>query len=212
MFTKTVFHISFVLAMLTGVVLPSAAEAAPRYATLQIPVYGNIVETEMPFEWQHKPAFQKAAARSYILEVLPKGQTLTEWQEMITVTGSKGTPFSAKESFNTLQRQHEFICGKKNVATTVYQDSPDLFMVLLKCGGVLEQFAGLAGLKKDQGEMALYKIEKRDGNLYMIFKSWRGRSYDSGSARGDELPASEKDVSDYLDVLKRSTLVKKPSR
>ena len=212
MFNKTIFHISFVVAMLTGVALPSAAEAAPRYATLQIPVYGNVVETEMPLDWQHKPAFQKAAARSYILELLPKGQTLTVWKEMITITGSKGAIFSAKESFNTLQRQHEFICGKKNIATKVYQDSSDLFIALLKCGGVLEKFVGLAGLKKGQGEMALYKVEKRDGNLYMIFKSWRGKSYDAGSARGGDLPASEKELSDYLDVLKRSTLTKKASR
>ena len=212
MFNKTIFHISFVLAMLAGLALPSVAEAAPRYATLQIPVYGNVVETEMPIEWQHKPAYQKSAGRSYILELLPKGQTLTEWKEMITITGGKGTPFSAKESFNTLQRQHELFCGRKNVARKVYQDTPDLFMVLLKCGGILKKFAGVAGLKKGQGEMALYKVEKRDGNLYMIFKSWRGKSYDAGSARGDDLPASEKDVSEYLDVLKRSTLTKKASR
>lgn len=212
MFNKTIFYISFVLAMLTGVALPSVAEAAPRYATLQIPVYGNIVETEMPIEWSHKPAYQKTAGRSYILELLPKGQTVTAWREMITISGNKGAVFSPKDTFETFQRQHEFFCTKENVATKVYQETPNVHIALLMCGGIADQFVGLAGLKKGQGEMALYKIEKRDGNLYLIFKSWRGKSFDAQKADADDLPASEKDLRDYLSILKRSTLTKKASR
>ena len=179
MFNKNIFHICCIATMLMGVVHPSVVDAQPRYATLQVPVYGNIVETEMPLEWSHKPAYQKTSGRSYILELLPKGQTLTAWQEMITISGNKGAVFSPKDTFATFQRQHEFFCAKNNVATRVYQETPNVYIALLMCGGIADQFAGLAGLKKGQGEMALYKIEKRDGNLYLIFKSWRGKSFNA---------------------------------
>lgn len=212
MFHKTIFQISFVLAMLTGLALPSVADAAPEYRTLQVPVYGNVVVTQAPLNWPKAPAYQKHAGDTYIMEMLPEGQSLTSWKEMITIMGLKDYPGTPRQLFTGLYLEQQKICTVENVAAEVYSETPNLFVAVLMCGGPTAQASGIAGLKRGQGEMALYRIQKQDGNLYMIFKSWRGPAYKTKGFLPGDLPVSQAGAREYLKVLAQSQLVKKPSR
>lgn len=212
MFSKTIFHVSFVLGMLSGSVLPSMAEGTPDYMTLQVPVYGNVVVTQAPLDWPKTPAHQKHSGGSYIMEMLPKGQSLTSWKEMITIMGFKDFPGTPRQLFTGLYLQQQKICSVENVAAEVYSETPNLFVAVLMCGGPTAQASGVAGLKRGQGEMALFKIQKQDGNLYMIFKSWRGPAYKTKGFLPGDLPVSQEGAREYLKVLAQSQLVKKSSR
>ena len=128
MFSKTIFHISFVLAILTGFSQLSAAKAASEYMTLQVPVYGNIVVTQAPLAWPKTAAHQKHDGDTYIMEMLPEGQSLTSWKEMITIMGFKDFPGTPRQLFTGLYLQQQKICSVENVAAEVYSETPNLFV------------------------------------------------------------------------------------
>ena len=62
-------------------------------ATISTPIFSQVVLFKLPAGW--KPAHRNATPTSYIMEFLPKEQTLQAWREMITVQGFRdlrGTP------------------------------------------------------------------------------------------------------------------------
>jgi len=96
MFSKKSFQISFVLAMLGVMPQVLAADEAPEYAKRLVTVYGNVVVTETPVDWPMTPAHELHNGDFYIMELLPEGQTVHAWQEMITIVGRKGVEGSPK--------------------------------------------------------------------------------------------------------------------
>lgn len=82
----------FLAALLAGVfVTPcassqdSASKPSIRYAT---PVFSQIVTFSVPSKF--RPANEQNQNGQYLLESVPAGQTLFNWYEMITLTGTQG--------------------------------------------------------------------------------------------------------------------------
>lgn len=208
MLGKVIFKISFVLAMLGVMPQVLAADEAPEYAKRLVTVYGNVVATETPVDWPMTPAHEQQSGDIYIMELLPEGQNLETWEEMITILGRKGVEASPRQFFTAMYLQQQQVCTEVNVAAEVFHETPDFLIALLMCGGVTAQTSGTGGLQQGQGEMAVYRIEKRDGNLYMIFKSWRGAAYNVKSTDFGVWPTSIENMGEYLEVLVRSHLTK----
>lgn len=83
---------SFAALGLTGLsatVIACATPALAQQATrATAPVYGHVVVFAMPPGFE--PAHEAEGEGSYILELLPRGQTLQDWSEMVTLTGAQG--------------------------------------------------------------------------------------------------------------------------
>lgn len=194
--------------LVIGFLSSEVVAEAPEYMKRVVNVYGNVVATETPTDWPMAPAHVQETSNSFIMELLPEGQTLDGWEEMITILGRKGLQGSPRDLFTSLYLQTQQLCTEVNVAAQVFKEAPDLIIAMLMCGGVTEQSSGTAGLQLGQGELALYRIERRDGNMYLIFKSWRGSAYDVEAEDDSQWPTPLRNIFEYARVLERSHLVK----
>ena len=78
------------IGLLCGAASPSHAEspAAATSLTMISPVFGQLVRFSMPANFTAVSENTKEAF--YIREAVPKGETVTHWSQMITITGARG--------------------------------------------------------------------------------------------------------------------------
>jgi len=206
MLRKVSFLISFVLVMLGGVLPLQATETRTLdYVPKEVSVFGRTVSTYVPSDWQLAAAREKVTDNTYLMELLPRGQAVNAWQEMITILGYKDAEASPREFFTVIYATQKAICIEGNVAAEVLHDTPDVLIALLMCGEVKPEAMGTSGLQEGQGEMMFYRLQKRDDDLYLIFKSWRGAGYDVEAMDIEgALPATLDSIAEYNFVLRRS--------
>jgi hypothetical protein len=85
------------IGLLGASAIPSRAESPmPSSVTAISPVFGQLVRFSMPA--QFVAAFENTEENFYIREAVPRGETVTAWTQMITVTGSRGMATSANFS------------------------------------------------------------------------------------------------------------------
>ena len=78
------------IGLLCGSAAPSRAESpsAPASLTVISPVFGQLVRFSMPADF--KAVSENTKEAFYIREAVPKGETVTHWSQMITITGARG--------------------------------------------------------------------------------------------------------------------------
>lgn len=188
------------------------ASDEPGEVTHVVPVYGNVVTIYTPADWPFDPAHEQNSRDSYIIEFIPEGQSVDEWQEMITIVGRKEFEGTPKQFFTGMYLAYQRVCSEEKTAGQVILETGDLLVGTLYCGGLAPQTSNFAGLKPGQGEMAIYRIEKRDGHLYTVFKSWRSDAYDVKSGETADFPAPTSELSEYARVLLRTRIEAATSR
>jgi hypothetical protein len=93
----TKFSTLVAIGLLGASVVASRAETpAPSSFTVISPVFGQLVRFSQPTTFV--AAFENTEGNFYIREAVPKGETVTAWTQMITVTGSKGMATAANFS------------------------------------------------------------------------------------------------------------------
>jgi hypothetical protein len=81
---------------------PVEALQEKGYATFSVtPIFSQLVSLRYPNGF--KPAFSNATPTFYVQEAVPKGETVEQWSQMITVTGSKGNSESKATGMTLLQ-------------------------------------------------------------------------------------------------------------
>ena len=68
---------------------PAAKTTLPPSYTVISPIFGQLVRFSMPSTFA-PASFEKTNGPSYIREAVLKGETVSAWTQMITVTGAKG--------------------------------------------------------------------------------------------------------------------------
>ena len=68
--------------------LLAASAATAENATIIAPVFAQLVTAPLPEGFV--PAFEDANETGYLNEAVPKGESLENWSQMITLTGAKG--------------------------------------------------------------------------------------------------------------------------
>lgn len=180
-----------------------AQDVNPDALQFVVPIYDKFIVTKVPGNWQRQAAFEKNEKKSYIVEFLPKNQTLENWSQMVTLMGIKEFSGLPKDIFTNIYQRQEKICAG-NVAAKIYAENEGLFVALLLCGGIGNSASGTAGLGQGQSEMAIYKITKSAQSIQMVFKSWRGKSFDVNKIRQGDLPAE--DMANYLTTLRQTMI------
>ena len=119
--------------------LPAFAENA----TIIAPVFAQLITGPLPDGFA--PAFENADATGYINESVPKGETLENWTQLITLTGAKGlavgeTPTTAAAFADFLAARYRAVCPDAFVAeqfeTPKIKGARENFMGYLSCGAV----------------------------------------------------------------------------
>jgi hypothetical protein len=93
--TSTKLAAIVAIGLLCGSAVPSRAQnpAAAGSLTVISPVFGQLVRFSMPAKFT--AVSENAKETFYIREAVPKGETVTQWSQMITVTGARGQASSA---------------------------------------------------------------------------------------------------------------------
>jgi len=80
---------AFILLLLSPLAAMALADETktPSFTAVS-PIFGELVAFSQPASFV--PVFEDATADRYIREAVPKGETVEDWTQMITVTGAKG--------------------------------------------------------------------------------------------------------------------------
>ncbi len=175
------------------------------WANIMIPIYDFVVVTPVPSDWQLRPAHEQGNDGFYLIEFLPKGQTVHEWSEMITISGHKNIPITPRQYFTDIYVMTQKICGEKNTAATIMLATSTEVVASLMCGEPNSD-AAFGGLKRGHGETTLYRIYKEGDSLYSIFHSWRGKSYSVQDKNSNNMPVSTEQINKYISA-SNSTLM-----
>jgi len=128
-------------AVALALILPLPAFA--ENSTIIAPVFSQLITGPLPDGFQ--PAFENADAAGYINESLPKGETLENWTQLITLTAAKG--LAVADPPTTALGFAEFLAGKYKAAcpdayvaeqfeTPAIKGARESFMGYLSCGAV----------------------------------------------------------------------------
>lgn len=155
---------------------PVAAQASrpdspPASFTAISPVFGQLVAFSLPSNFV--TAFEDAKPDSYTREAVPKGESVQQWSEMITLTGAKGAasaPNASAEKFaGVIAGGFQRACPDSFAA----RGSPmriagfEAFMAVVGCGRV-------SGTSEARSETALIVAIKGTADLYTLQWAERG--------------------------------------
>jgi hypothetical protein len=167
------------IGLLCGFDAPSRAESPEPSASLTLisPVFGQLVRFSMPANFA--AVSESTKDTFYIREAVPKGETVKQWSQMITVTGAKG--LASADTFSPQGLAGVIAGGFKRAC-------PDSF-VAQGLGatkfGEHEAYAAVAGCGKagadGHSETALIIAVKGSSDAYTI--QWAERAAQPSSAR-----------------------------
>jgi hypothetical protein len=177
----------FVFSALAGVLLCSSlAGAEPPPANEQLfilPPKGWVV------------GYHDAKGNIDVTEVLPPGQTLKNWTEMLTVQIIGG--MSKKSAQDVLKDQLEIV---KNACEDIGAGQVSLAME----NGFDTAMRAVACPKSKQwgdGELSLYKVISGRDRAYVVWRSWRGPSFDK-----QHLPVPVETTTEWLSFMRQVLL------
>lgn len=175
--------ISVLLTLLMASTGPSSAAAAeklPAFVTVVSPIFGQLVAFSQPSNFVL--GFENADDSNYVREVVPNGETVNKWTQMITVTGAKelaqqrGVYPVAVAS--TIANGYKKFCPKSFAAMEL--PAPDVagfksFAAVVGCGTV-------TGDGSPRSEEALIIAIKGESDYYTIQWATRGAASDKPPA------------------------------
>lgn len=78
------------LAVLFGAQMAATAACAQSLPAVRVPVYSQIVALPLPPPFDAEPEYEAEQSGSYLVENVPPGETVEDWSQMLTVSGTQG--------------------------------------------------------------------------------------------------------------------------
>jgi hypothetical protein len=168
------------IALLCAPALPAHAEtpAAPASFTVISPVFGQLVRFSIPARFV--TAHENTEGNFYIREAVPKGETVKQWTQMITVTGSQGMAsvanFTPQKLAASIALGFRKACPEsfalKDLGETKFGEQ-EAYLAVAGCGKVNSSADG-------HSEMALIAAVKGASDAYTI--QWAERTAPAAGA------------------------------
>jgi hypothetical protein len=162
------------IALLSAPAFPARAEtpAAPASFTVISPVFGQLVRFSIPASFV--TAHENTQDNFYIREAVPKGETVNQWTQMITVTGSQGMAsvanFTPQKLAASIALGFKKACPEsfvvKDLGETKFGDQ-EAYLAVAGCGKVNSSADA-------HSEMALIAAVKGASDAYTI--QWAERT------------------------------------
>jgi len=195
-----------------GIISPNEAEDKQTKKSVSIPIFTQIIVLTLPPDWSIKPVHENVTQQHYIVEYLPKGQTLTNWHEMITLQGFKNLAsapqMSPKVLLSMLGNQIRKVCSDSFVVKYISSknvDSYNAMSAVIGCGEVPNNHP--SGIKKGQGEFGYYVAIKGNNEMYLVNRSWRGGAYSI-----ETMPIDQDDLSTWISNFKTIKVCEKNNK
>lgn len=171
---------------------PEAPAVESGAVYMSVPVFDQTVHFGLPEGW--RLALEKSATRdSYVVEFIPRGESLQRWSLMVTLLGFEGAAardrFTVEEFVRSIATGVARRCGDQTVFAPLGPtrvDDFDAFEAIIGCARFdrPQQGAG-AG----QGEIAYYLIMVAGEDVYVLQHARRGDAFDK-----NDPPISRADV------------------
>ena len=169
------------LLVVPAALLPaSAEEKLPAFVTVVSPIFGQLVAFSQPSNFVL--GFENVDGSNYIREVVPNGETVEKWTQMITITGAKELA-QQREVYpvsvaSTIANGYKKFCPKSFAAMVL--PPPDVagfksFATVVGCGTV-------TGDGPARSEEALIIAIKGESDYYTIQWAARGPASDKSPA------------------------------
>lgn len=146
----------------------------PPFFTVISPIFGQLVAFSQPSNFVL--GFENVDGSSYIREVVPRGETVEKWTQMITVTGAKELAEQPEvypiTVASTIANGYKKFCPKTFSATSL--PPPDVagyktFAAVVGCGTVI-------GNGEERSEAALIIAVRGESDYYTIQWAQRGKA------------------------------------
>lgn len=170
----------------------TTAEKLPPFFTVVSPIFGQLVAFSQPSNFVL--GFENVDGSNYIREVVPNGESVEKWTQMITVTGAKELA-EQREVYpvtvaSTIANGYKKFCPKTFAALAL--PPPEVagyksFAAVVGCGTVI-------GSGSPRREEALIIAVKGESDFYTI--QWATRGAASDTAPALDKPAWEKRLAD----------------
>lgn len=145
------------------VLLPSAAALAQK-------LEGEQLYLLPPQGWV--PAYHDTRGNVELIEMVPQGQTMSDWSEMLTVQLIGGKPSQTPEEvLKNQQSQVRDSCDDAGFGPlSPSQDNG--------YDSAIQAMACSKSKKYQKGELNLFKVIKGHERLYIINRAWRGEPFE----------------------------------
>ncbi len=131
------------------------------------PIYSQLVAVGVPSNFG--PGYEREKNGAYILELVPQGQTVDAWTQLVTVTGGRGeaSKVAAVDMATALAQGYHQACPTSFSARSL--PAP-------KIAGATEVFAGFLGCGDTggQSEAMVFVVMKGAQDLYTVQWAERG--------------------------------------
>ncbi len=159
-----------------------AADQESRKITVEIPIYSQKIRFSIPFEWQY--AFTDQNASNYLVEFIPKTETIENWTHLFTLQGIKNYDPEVKLIDIANQTASKFvkICPDNAVYTPIGQQKihhHNAFSAIIGCANMPNNAA--TKLKVGMSEISHFIFVRGKKDLYIIQKSIRSNAFENTS-------------------------------
>jgi hypothetical protein len=177
---------------------------------LQMPVFSQGIQCGIPKTWNYmKPEYERLTKDSYMVEYIPKGQDINNWQDLFTIQGFKNAILDKKFNKELMLKYISDMLIKISKENFVFKviskeniDGYPAFIVLMGLSNSPDNHA--SGVKTGQAEISLYAFIDGKNDLYLIHKGWRMPAFFK-----DKIPIKEEDIQYWKKVLKDIRLIEK---
>lgn len=160
--------------------LPDLEKATGGQKNIQsvVRVFGQVVSHRLPTDW--KPGFQSEGQNHFIMEFVPKDESVKEWTNMFTLQAFHAPPaeLTPEKLLVLTAMTQKQLCGDELVAESV-EETPVSELptkaAIIGCASVPKDLS--IGLKKGMGEIAYYIAVQGKEDIYLFHKSIRSKGF-----------------------------------
>jgi hypothetical protein len=170
-----------------------------------IPIFSQRISIQLPTTW--KPAHEDQNSSSYLIEFIPKNESIEAWQNLVSVQGFKNLSFNAnpEEFIDRISDGFKRDCEKDVVYTKLGASKIDgypSYSAILGCAN--SKKSEINGLQKGKSEIGYFLAIKGESDLYVIYKSIRGDAFDAKKP-----PINSQNIGNFIVEIKPIELCKK---
>ena len=162
--------------------------------TSSTPIYSQKVNHSLPVGWT--PVYENATRSQYIIEFVPKGQTVEKWNDMLTIIGFRGAAPSAEpiDAIRGTSQNIKKACPNDMVFEEIGEtiiDGYRSYEAIVGCAKMPEKH--LSGISKGQGEISYYLAIEGENDIYFIQKARRLKAFSKSSP-----PLTQKNYKEFI--------------
>ena len=172
-----------------------------------IRVYNQTIAYPFPKEWGVNPVFKNQKGNHFIIEFIPKEQTLNAWKDMFTIQGFQSLAtnnMSPEKMILVLKQQFDRIAPTMSYYRVIYNGDINGYPGIIVLMGIKElPNSAVPTLPKGTGEIGLYLALKGKEDMYLIHRSWKS----SLPYTDDKLPFDKNEYNKWLKILRQIKLM-----